>query len=54
MSFIDSTAEDMKGKGMRERGRDTRQRVPRPELEPGAAAERTKPLHMGHLLYQLS
>ena len=47
IGFIDSIAEDMTGNGMRERGRDARQRAPRPELEPRATAARSKPLYMG-------
>ena len=35
IDFIDSTAEDMTGNGIRERGRDTRLRAPRPGLDPG-------------------
>ena len=52
--FIDRTAQDMIGNRMRERGRDTRQRASRQGLEPGAAAARTKPLHMERLLHQPS
>ena len=52
--FIDRTAQDMIGNRMRERGRDTRQRASRQGLEPGAAAARTKPLHMERLLQQPS
>ena len=33
--FIDRTAEDMIGNRMKERGSDTRQTTPRPELNPG-------------------
>uniref|UniRef100_A0A671X7I3 Uncharacterized protein n=1 Tax=Sparus aurata TaxID=8175 RepID=A0A671X7I3_SPAAU len=48
------TAEDMTGNGTRERGRDMWQRVPRPGLELRATAARTKPLYVGHPVYQLS
>ena len=42
------------GNRVTERGSDMQQMVPRPLIKPQAAAARTKPLHMGRLLYQLS
>ena len=47
-------AQDMTGNRIREGGSDTQQIVPWPGFEPGATAARTKPLHMGHPLYQLT
>ncbi len=51
--FSDRTAEEWTG-NRGERGGMTRSKGPQCGIERMAAAARTKPLYMGHLLYQLS
>ena len=51
---IHRTAWEMTGNGMRDRGGVTCSRWPQVGLQPRAAAARTKPLYMGHTLYQQS
>ena len=50
---MNRAAEDVTGNRLRERGSDTQQRDPGQDWNPGAAAARTKPLHMGCLSCRL-
>ena len=52
--FIDRKAEELDRKQGEREGEWHTAKGPRPGVKPRSAAARTKPLYMGHLLYQLS